>query len=150
MFNCILVVCTGNICRSPVAEAMLKTHFPDRQIQSAGLNALVGERVDSCMSSLAKADGLEVENHKARQLTVSMLQWAELVLVMTDDQRYSVASLYPASAGKTKLFGCWLRSMDSHRMGENIPDPYRKSPEFSKEAYKKLKAAADAWAARLN
>lgn len=150
MFNRILVVCTGNICRSPVAEAMMKAHFPDRQIQSAGLNALVGERVDSFMSSLAEADGLEVENHKARQLTASMLQWAELVLVMTDDQRHAVARLYPASAGKTKLFGCWLGNTDDHLMGEEIPDPYRKSPEFSKEVFNKLKAAADAWPAKLN
>lgn len=150
MFNSILVVCTGNICRSPVAEAMLKAHFPDKQIQSAGLNALVGESVDSCMSSLAEADGLEIESHKARQLTVSMLRWAELVLVMTDDQRHSVASLYPASTGKTKLFGCWLRNMDGHDLGEDIPDPYRKSPEFSKEVFNKLKAAAGTWPAKLN
>lgn len=46
MFNSILVVCTGNICRSPIGERYLRSLFPNKRIDSAGTNALVGHAAD--------------------------------------------------------------------------------------------------------
>ncbi|WP_441294782.1 arsenate reductase/protein-tyrosine-phosphatase family protein, partial [Klebsiella pneumoniae] len=47
MFNSILVLCTGNICRSPIAERILRDFFPEKEIDSAGLGALVGKPADA-------------------------------------------------------------------------------------------------------
>src|SRR5690554_3034041 len=143
MFNRILVVCTGNICRSPVAEAMLRQALPGRQLSSAGLGALVGHGVEPTARSLAEADGLDVASHQARQLTSEMLQQADLVLVMSHGQRRAVGDIAPEALGKTMLIGRWLPDEPE------IPDPYRKSREVFEHVHRMLGRATDCWAARL-
>ncbi|TVU89172.1 low molecular weight protein-tyrosine-phosphatase [Vreelandella titanicae] len=145
MFKRILVVCTGNICRSPVAEALLKQQLPDRHISSAGLGALQGEPVASFARQLAEADGLDVTNHRARQLTVTMIQEADLILVMSEGQRRAVGQQAPQALGKTLLLGRWL---DSGK-GRNIPDPYRKSMEVFEHIHMLLKDATLTWSKKL-
>ena len=145
MFQHILVVCTGNICRSPVAAAMLAATLPGRRVDSAGLGALVGHGVEPTARELAEADGLDVANHQARQLTEAMLQAADLILVMSEGQRHAVADLAPAALGKTMLLGKWL---DGGK-GREIPDPYRKSREAFEHVHGLLKEATAAWVKRL-
>lgn len=147
MFKHILVVCAGNICRSPVGAALLRQRLPGKRIDSAGLGALVGQGVEPTARELAEADGLDVADHQARQLTAEMLQAADLILVMSDGQRRAVGDLSPAALGKTMLFGRWLGEPGGQ--GEAIPDPYRKSPEAFAHVHSKLTAAADAWASKL-
>lgn len=145
MFQRILIVCTGNICRSPVAEAMLRRALPAKQIASAGLGALVGQGVDPTARQLAEADGLDVSAHQARQLNVEMLQQHELILVMSEGQRRAVAELAPEALGKTLLLGKWLDG----GQGREIPDPYRKSDEVFRHVHQLLETATEAWAAKL-
>lgn len=54
MFNKILVVCVGNICRSPTGEWLLKKYIPDKTIESAGINALIGNDADAKALEVAK------------------------------------------------------------------------------------------------
>ncbi|WP_444984361.1 low molecular weight protein-tyrosine-phosphatase [Halomonas mongoliensis] len=143
MFQRILVVCTGNICRSPVAEAMLREALPGRQLSSAGLGALVGHGVEPSARALAEADGLDVAEHQARQLTAGMVGEADLVLVMSPGQRRAVGELAPQALGKTMLLGKWLPDEPE------IPDPYRKSREAFEHVHELLKEATQAWVARL-
>ncbi|MFB9145661.1 low molecular weight protein-tyrosine-phosphatase [Halomonas alkalicola] len=143
MFQRILVVCTGNICRSPVAEAMLREALPGRRLGSAGLGALVGHGVEPTARALAEADSLDVANHQARQLTVEMLGDADLILVMSPGQRRAVGELAPQALGKTMLLGKWLPDEPE------IPDPYRKSREVFEHVHRMLGRATDSWAARL-
>ncbi|MBB3185636.1 protein-tyrosine phosphatase [Halomonas fontilapidosi] len=145
MFQHLLVVCTGNICRSPVAAAMLAAALPGRRIDSAGLGALVGHGVEPTARELAEADGLHVADHQARQLTEAMLTEADLILVMSEGQRHAVADLAPAALGKTMLLGKWL---DEGR-GREIPDPYRKSREVFEHVHGLLREATGEWAKRL-
>ena len=145
MFQRILVVCAGNICRSPVAEAMLRRALPTKQCSSAGLGALVGHGAEPTARALAEADGLDMASHEARQLTVAMLQEADLVLVMSDGQRRAVADLAPETLGKTMTLGKWLDG----GAGQDIPDPYRKSREAFEHVHELLSKATDAWAAKL-
>ncbi|HLV16883.1 MAG TPA: low molecular weight protein-tyrosine-phosphatase [Pseudomonas sp.] len=145
MFQHILVVCTGNICRSPVAGAMLRQALPDKQIGSAGLGALVGQGVAPQARSLAEAAGLDVSGHQARQLTAEMLAVHDLVLVMSEGQRRAVADLAPEALGKTLLLGKWLDG--GH--GREIPDPYRKSDEVFVHVHRLLAQSTTAWASRL-
>ncbi|KAA0017928.1 low molecular weight phosphotyrosine protein phosphatase [Salinicola corii] len=142
MFDRILVLCTGNICRSPVAEALFRQRFPDRQITSAGLGALVGEGAEPTAKELAAREGLDLSAHVARQVDVGMLQSADLVLVMSDGQRRAVTELYPAASGKTMLLTRWI--------GENeVPDPYHKSRSAFEHVHCLLTQAVDAWVGKL-
>ena len=145
MFQRILVVCTGNICRSPVAEAMLRQALPGKQLSSAGLGAVVGYGVEPTARELAEADGLDVSYHVARQITPEMLQAADLILVMSDGQRRAVADLAPAALGKTMTLGKWL----DDGKGRDIPDPFRKSREAFEHVHRLLQQATDEWAKRL-
>lgn len=145
MFQRILIVCTGNICRSPVAAAMLQSLRPHLTVHSAGLGALVGQPVDAQALRLAEADGLDVDAHEARQLNADLLAQADLVLVMSDGQRQALTKRWPEARGKTLLMGKWLESSKP----TDIPDPYRKSPEVFEHVHRLLREATRLWADKL-
>ncbi|WP_445157956.1 low molecular weight protein-tyrosine-phosphatase [Halomonas sp. E14] len=145
MFQHILVVCTGNICRSPVAAAMLRQRLPGRDISSAGLGALVGSDVEPRARALAEADGIEVGAHKARQLDTDLLSQADLILVMSDGQRREIGKQWPEMLGKTLRLGQWLEGGE----GRDIPDPYRKSTEVFEHVHRLLAQASETWASRM-
>lgn len=143
MFNRILVLCTGNICRSPVAEAMLKAGLPGKVVESAGLGALVDHPIDPSAAELAQQGGLDVSQHKARQATTAMFRNADLILVMSEGQKARVAELDPTASGKTMLIGHWLPGRP------DIPDPYKKSREAFAHVHQLLEEAVTAWLPRL-
>ena len=63
MFNKILVVCVGNICRSPTGEALLKHLVPECEVRSAGVQAVVGKSADEQAKNTAGKYGVDMENH---------------------------------------------------------------------------------------
>lgn len=107
MFNHILVLCTGNICRSPVVEAMLKAGLPGKTLESAGLGALVGRPKDPSAAALAQQAGLDVSQYKARQATTAMLRNADLILVMSEGQKSREAFAH-AHQLLEKAVAAWL------------------------------------------
>ncbi|MFC3285504.1 low molecular weight protein-tyrosine-phosphatase [Litchfieldella rifensis] len=145
MFDSILVVCRANICRSPVAAAMLRQRLPGHRIQSAGVTALVGQGVDPTARQLGEADGLDFSQHQARQLDAALLAGADLVLVMSEGQRCEIGKHWPAALGKTMRLGHWLED----GRGQDIPDPYRKSREAYVHVHRLLAIAAAEWQRRL-
>ena len=76
MFNNILVVCVGNICRSPSGERVLQTLLPSKHIASAGIGAekscLVGKPADEMATQVAAEHGVDLSNHHAQQLTSAL------------------------------------------------------------------------------
>lgn len=145
----ILVVCHGNICRSPVAGAMLQKALPDRQIRTAGLGALVGAGVDPAAAELATADDIDVSAHKAQQISSELIQWADLILVMSHNQRTHLGQTVASALGKTMLFGHWLPHPDGVAGGTEIPDPYKKSREVFEHVHKMMTEAVNGWVRAL-
>src|SRR5690554_7867723 len=87
MFNNILIVCVGNICRSPMAEYLLKATLPPdsgKQVHSAGISALVDKPADATAQELLQAQGIAASPQRARQVTHDMLARADLILAMAD------------------------------------------------------------------
>lgn len=145
-FSKILVVCTGNICRSPVGAALLCSRC-NLFVESAGLNAVVNANVEPQALALVKEkSGLDISDHRARQINLSMIKSADLILTMTARQRYEVAQIMPAATGKTVLFGRWLGSAQ----GEEIIDPFRKSLAVFATVHNQLVRAADTWCNKLS
>lgn len=115
--NSILFICIGNICRSPMAEGLLKHALPDKAVLSAGINALVGEPADPLSVQLMREHGIDIGAHRARSLAAWMVSDADLILTMDGDQKRFIEIKYPET--KCKVF----RLCEGSKC--DIPDPYR-------------------------
>jgi protein-tyrosine phosphatase len=95
----VLVVCTGNVCRSPAAALLLAARLPSAGIDvgSAGTRALVGDPVDGPVAELLRAAGVPPDSFAARALTAEQLRSADLVLVMSQEHRAAAVALRPAA-----------------------------------------------------
>ncbi|UOO82370.1 low molecular weight phosphotyrosine protein phosphatase [Uruburuella testudinis] len=142
MYQNILIVCVGNICRSPTGERLLQSKLPKLNVSSAGIRALAGRDADFQAIKTALNHGTIVAGHTARQLTAEMCRQADLILVMEPGHIDAVADILPAARSKTMLFGQWLPR-------KSIPDPFRQSEEVFEAVYLQLEEAAAQWAAKL-
>ncbi|HCE9036831.1 TPA: protein tyrosine phosphatase [Klebsiella michiganensis] len=142
MFDSILVICTGNICRSPIGERLLRRSLSNKKIDSAGVGALVNHAADASAIRVAEKNGLSLEGHQGKQFTSALGRQYDLLLVMEQSHLEQVSRIAPEVRGKTMLFGHWLN-------GKEIPDPYRKSDEAFDSVYNLLDQASRRWVAKL-
>jgi protein-tyrosine phosphatase len=139
MFDSILIVCAGNICRSPVGERLMMKYLPAKKITSAGINALVGQPADATTLVVAKKNGLSLEGHVAKQIDRNLCLSNDLILVMEKKQMDSIYKISAETRGKIMLFGHWNEKIE-------ISDPYNKSLEAHEYVYKVLNICAQKWA----
>lgn len=146
MFNKILVVCVGNICRSPTGERLLQQMLPNKHVASAGIgtkkSGLVDKPADQLASQVASEHGLSLDEHHAQQLTPALCHEYDLILVMESGHIEAVCQIAPEVRGKTMLFGQWMPTKE-------IPDPYRKSKEAFDFAFELIHKAAQAWQSKI-
>ncbi|NOH80439.1 low molecular weight phosphotyrosine protein phosphatase [Vibrio sp. RE86] len=146
MFNKILVVCMGNVCRSPMGEGVLKKLLPNKQVRSAGLvtdkSGLANCKAAPISILVAKEHDIDIQAHRATQVTAEMCNQADLILVMEQSHIERLTRISPTSRSKTLLFGQW--SGDG-----TIDDPYQKDQQAFLLAFQRIQNAAEAWARRL-
>lgn len=142
MFESILVICTGNICRSPIGERYLRLALPDKRIDSAGIGALVDHGPDKTACKIALSHGISLEGHKGKQFTSSLGREYDLILAMEKHHIEQIGRIAPEVRGKTMLFGHWLQQRD-------IPDPYRKSEDAFTAVYALIEQAGKCWVEKL-
>ena len=137
----ILFVCTGNICRSPLAELLLweSINTPAITTSSAGTQALVGHPMPAIQQEIALKLGVQApENHRARQLTLQDVEGADLILTMERQHRSTVVQLAPRALRRTFT----LRELA--KIAELTPeeDPSFETDENLVDRLKKLVKAA--------
>lgn len=129
----ILLVCLGNICRSPTAEAALREALAaagldgEVEVDSAGTGSWhLGEPPDPRMTAAAAQAGLELSG-RARRVSVDDFAEFDLLLVMDHSNLDDVRRLAPDAAGqeRVKLF----RSFEDAADGDDVPDPYYGGPD---------------------
>ena len=142
----ILVVCVGNICRSPVGERVLADKLAALgatvTVTSAGIGAMVGHGADETAAEVAQAHGVSLDGHVARQFSRAIGQAHDLILVMEPGHKHDIARTAPDLSGRVMLFDHW-------QGGKGIADPYRRSREFHETTFSKIATAADSWATKL-
>lgn len=111
----VLIVCTGNTCRSPMAEVLMKKRlaerFPDAfanqqsriHVSSAGLNAFPGGPASSEAQLVMEKCGLNLGSHQSRTVTEQGLRQADLVLTMTNGHRNAILNQFPELEDKVHL-----------------------------------------------
>lgn len=139
----VLVVCMGNICRSPLAERLLAAASDARfEVSSAGLGALVGHPADPVAAEVAAARGVSLAGHVARQFTAALGRQHDLILVMEPGFRTAVAAQAPELLGRVMLYDHWSG-------GTGIPDPYGHSCAFHEQVFERIAQATQAWSCTL-
>ena len=142
MFKSILMVCTGNICRSPYAEVALAARAPHLTVSSAGLSAMVDQGADETAAGVSRARGLSLDTHQPRQMKTPIMSSADLILVMDDGHLERLLRRYPDARGKTFKLGKWLGNKD-------IVDPYLRNEAFFELVYDEIDKAIESWLPHL-
>lgn len=116
----IYLICTGNTCRSPMAEAILRSkNIDNMSVRSAGIHTMDGLPI----SEYAK---LQIEQHGmpytpvSREVTADDIQWADHILTMTVAHKRALLALYPTAKGKVYTLKGFK---DPHQEGD-VQDPY--------------------------
>ncbi len=129
MFN-VLMVCTGNICRSPMAEAFLKNMLTNDlkhkvTVSSAGTHAIFGYPAEPYACQAAEYFDCNIESHRSQTLSKEMVKAAGLVLVMEQRQVAMIKNAFLFTKVPVKL----LSEFDPNRKLTEIKDPYGRSLE---------------------
>lgn len=146
----ILMVCLGNICRSPLAEGILQSKLPAEKfvVDSAGTGDWhAGQGPDKRSVLTAKNRGLDISCQKARQIKQSDFTEFDHIFVMDSSNLRDVTRLAPNPQAKAKV----KLMMDEIFPGQNIdvPDPYYGGPEGFDKVYDMLDEACELVAAKL-
>ncbi len=142
----LLVVCTANVCRSPMAEAAMRHMLAARglraEVSSAGTEALPDEPAHPLsIAAVAKAGFGDLSGHRSRLLSPMIAQQADFVLCMRHSQRNAIVSRMPQLAGRTRLLGHWSDL--------EIDDPVGGPPEGYEECLERMNDCIGEWVERL-
>jgi len=145
MFKNIVFVCTGNICRSPMAEYLFKQQMKNEtntfDISSAGTHALSNHPISSHSATLLNKENINCSQHISRQLTKEIIFQSDLILVMETFHQYTINSIAAESQGKVFLLGHWDQI--------EIPDPYNKDLTFYKNTMQLINKGLGSWGQKL-
>ena len=173
----VLFVCTGNICRSPVAALVLRgLAIPGVHTESAGTEAVVGAKIDDSMRDFLEQDGLEASAFRARQFTATMAARHDIIVTAASEHRTVVLREAPSAlrrtftlreiadltqlaelegpldplAGSSRLASLTrLRASRQEDAVDDVIDPYRRSEVHYREAYDVISGTVRGPIARL-
>ncbi|HEX6134154.1 MAG TPA: low molecular weight protein arginine phosphatase [Longimicrobiales bacterium] len=145
----LLFVCSGNTCRSPMAEAIARAMLRERgwthvEVQSAGTGAVPGAAASPEAILVAREHDLDLEQHTSQPLTPQLIAWADLVLTMSTSHMYAVSDL--GGAEKVALVTDFI---DGAGSGEPVADPFGSDPSGYREAFVQIRAAVTSLLDRL-
>ena len=134
----ILFVCTGNICRSPMAEGLMK-HFlagrKDITVRSAGVHAQQGAAASQSAVIALNEEGIDLRGFRSQPVTEELLEDCTHVIVMTKDHKRLLTLFYPEHESKIRLLGEFTRN------GGDIPDPIGQGVAIYKRCRDVMKSA---------
>lgn len=142
----ILMVCLGNICRSPLADGLLREKVARKKlnviVDSCGTaNYHVGEAPDSRMKATAKSFGISIDDLRARQFNLNDFNEFDIIYVMDSNNHSNITKLAPTEADKLKVKLILNESHPGRNL--NVPDPYYGGEQGFIEVYNLLDEATE-------
>jgi len=141
----ILFVCTGNTCRSVIAEALLKKMLRDNkrndvEVSSAGVTTISGASASQSAKDILAKEGINVSGHLSREITREMLQKSDLILVMERLHESAVLSLAPEVKNRVFLLKEFAK-IDENNL--DITDPMGRPPDSYEKTFVSIKEALE-------
>ena len=133
----VLVVCSGNICRSPMAAAQLRQRiavegYTDCFVDSAGTLGIEGSPASPEAVEAMKEVGLDLSTHRSQGVRIEHMQWADLVIGMTHAHMMELASLFPRDATDRLVLRAFEGGVDPYADAPDLADPIGKPLRFYK------------------
>lgn len=150
MKTSILMVCLGNICRSPLAQGILENKLPHSRffVDSAGTaNYHIGHQPDKRSIAVAKKYGIDIRNQRGRQFSTNDFEVFDYILVMDNSNLADVLRMAKNETHRQKV----NLIMNEIFPGENVdvPDPYYGGPDGFEQVYAMLEEACEAISKKL-
>jgi protein-tyrosine phosphatase len=139
MIRSILVVCVGNLCRSPMAEGLLRHAVPMMRVSSAGIHARAGLPPDPHATAVMQSHNIDISAHRSQALNGALSAAHDLVFVMDEVLKQHVLERYPQLRGRVHV-------LDK----QGIADPYQQPYDAFVDCYTRIATAIDAWQPRLH